>query len=97
MRVLECGCEILQDTGQFISLCDSHGQHMRMRGEAAKHPRNQSAAALPAPAADRAFERELVKVLYPVVLSRWGPGVTDHESVAECVFRHIGTITKRLE
>lgn len=90
MKRLECGCEFLQDTGQFVSLCHSHGQHMLMRAEAAKHPRHQE------PTRDAAFERELVKVIAPVIINRWRD-VTDPQSSAEAIFQHIKEITRRLE
>lgn len=89
MRVLECGCEILQDTGQFISLCVSHGQHVQSRLEAGKHPRAQL------PTIDKVYERELVKIMAPVVYSKMQ--VPDHETFAEKLYNTVTAITRRFE
>lgn len=91
MRTLDCGCEFLQDTGQFMSLCAAHGGHVHMRLEAAKHPRHV-AAHVP----DVAFERELVKLIAPVIIARWSV-VTDANSSAEAIFQHVKEIIRRLE
>jgi hypothetical protein len=91
VKVLECGCEQHQDTGKFMSLCFDHGQHVRMRAEADKHPR-----AVNRPAAERAMEQELVKLIAPVVINRWRD-VTDPQSSAEAIFQHIKEIMRRME
>ena len=89
MKTLECGCEQHQDTGAFMSLCFDHGQHARMRAEADKHPRAV------APATSE-FERDLVKLIAPVVINRWRD-VTDPQSSAEAIFQHIKEIMRRME
>lgn len=92
MRTLECGCEILQDTGQFVSLCESHGHHVQARLEANKHPRHTI------PSVDKAFERELVKLFIPLVFARTSAHpMLDQETGAQMVFQYVEAITKRLE
>lgn len=92
MRRLECGCEILQDTGQVLSLCEIHGNNMHARLEANKHPRHSL------PTVDQAFERELVRILAPVVFGRVPSGAAlDPETCAEKLFQCVHAITKRLE
>lgn len=91
MKTLECGCEQHQDTGQFMSLCHDHGQHMRIRASAALHPRAGEARE---PASG--IEQELIKILAPVVLSKWST-VTDPVSTAESLFQHVKEIMRRME
>lgn len=91
MKTLECGCEQHQDTGTFMSLCFDHGQHLRMRAEADKHPRNVTRSE-----ADRETERDLVKLIAPVVINRWSV-VTDPGSTAEAIFQHVKEIMRRME
>lgn len=89
MKVLECGCEQHQDTGTFMSLCFDHGQHQRLRDGASRHPRSESSGL-------GDMERELVKLLAPVVLQKWSV-VTDPMTTAECIFSHVKEIMRRLE
>lgn len=93
MKTLECGCEQHQDTGQFMSLCFDHGQHIKMRLQADKHPRN-----IDRPAAERAMEQELVRLLAPVVFGRVPSGAAlDPETCAEKLFQCVQSITRRME
>jgi hypothetical protein len=92
MRTLECGCELLQDTGQFVSLCESHGNNVHARLEANKHPRHTI------PSANQAFERELVRLLAPTIFGRDTKGVVrDPETCAEQLFQCVHAIARRLE
>lgn len=91
MKTLECGCEQLQDTGTFMSLCFDHGQHLRLREGAARLPRNA-----PKEAEIGNFERELILRIAPVILQRWS-SITDFESTAECIFQHVDKIMRRME
>jgi hypothetical protein len=92
MRRLECGCELLMETGQFVSLCESHGNNLHSRLEANKHPRHTI------PSVDQAFERELIRILVPVVFGRDPHGsVLDPETCAEKLFQCVKAITKRLD
>ena len=93
MKTLECGCEQHQDTGTFMSLCFDHGQHMRLKDGADRHPRS---GAVRATEHDSAMERELVKLIAPVVINRWRD-VTDPQSSAEAIFQHIKEIMRRME
>lgn len=93
MRVLECGCEQHQDTGQFMSLCFDHGQHVKMRLQADQHPRNSNR-----PRADWAREEEFLKLLAPVVFGRVPSGAAlDPETCAEKLFQCVQSITRRME
>ena len=42
------------------------------------------------------MERELVKLIAPVVINRWRD-VTDPQSSAEAIFQHIKEIMRRME
>lgn len=93
MRTLECGCEV-SPTGKLMSLCTLHGEHAQAVQEVRRLPRNQ-------PDADRdpelrAFERELTKVIAPIVIAAWSH-VTDFESSAEATFKHVQAHIRRLE
>lgn len=89
MRTLECGCELSADNNHFLSLCDQHGQHVHARLEASKHPRAS------APKVDKAYERELIKIMAPVVYSKMQ--VPDHETFAEKLYLTVTAITRRFE
>ena len=89
MRTLECGCELSADGNHFLSLCDTHGHHVKGRLEAAKHPRASS------PVADKAYERDLVKIMAPVVYTKMQ--VPDEMTFAEKLYNTVQAITKRFE
>lgn len=74
-----------------MSLCFDHGQHMKMRLQADKHPR----ALTETTERDMAIERDLVKIIAPVVLQRWSV-ITDPGSTAEAIFQHVKEIMRRL-
>lgn len=85
MKTLECGCE-LSEGNRLLSLCAIHGEHMHAVHEIAKHPRAEVAI-------DRDFQKDLVKVLAPVMVSAH----VDPQTTAESMFQHIHEIMRRLD
>lgn len=92
MRTLDCGCEVNNDASTLLSMCSMHAGHMRAREAIQALPRNAEAPK----AFDRDLQRDLVKILAPVVLAKWST-VTDAGSSAEATFQHVQEIMRRLD
>lgn len=94
MRTLDCGCEVNNDGSTLLSMCSMHGGHMRAREAIQALPRNTEQVRMTD--TDRDLQRELVKILAPVVLAKWST-VTDAVSSAEATFQHVQEIMRRLD
>ena len=74
-----------------MSLCFDHGQHIKMRLQADKHPRSEARGTTD-------DERDLIKLLAPVVFGRVPSGAgLDPETCAEKLFQCVQSITRRME
>ena len=94
MRTLDCGCEVTADGNTLLSMCSMHAGHMRARQAVESVPHNHVSARMSD--TDKAMQRELVKILAPVVLSRWST-VTDPHSSTEALFQQVGAIMARFD
>lgn len=94
MRTLDCGCEVTADGNTLLSMCSMHAGHMRARQAVENVPRNHVGARMSE--SQRELQRDLVKLLAPVVLSRWS-AVTDAQSVAEATFQQVGALMARFD
>jgi hypothetical protein len=94
MRTLDCGCEVTADGNTLLSMCSMHAGHMRARQAVENVPRNHVGARMSE--SQRELQRDLVKLLAPVIVSKWST-VTDPHSSTEAIFQYVGAIMARFD
>ncbi len=86
MRLLECGCEV-SATNKILSQCVTHGEHMKLYVETAKHPRG--------PILDKDLRDKLLVAAMPTGCERLARG-DDADAVAEQTERLVHEIMRRV-
>jgi hypothetical protein len=87
VKTIECGCE-LSPLGTLVSLCPTHGEHMRAARAIDAAPHNKST--------DRQLQQDLVKLVAPLVLQRWST-VTHPDDCAQMTLMHVNALMARLD